>query len=206
MGPPRGTARAGGPDRSGRAVRADGGRPRLTVVAPVSVGAPAAAGPDEPDDELDAAGAADTARHGLTIGSSAVVIAASGSTLATLLDEAGAALAECTAGVDAGAPAAIWERFDVGGDDPENLGRDFIDELVDRADRHRHEIVSVLVDRVDGVSGSAAWHAVGRVGLRPFGPRPDPTRHIVGHPRAGRVHVDGSARHWALRATLPLRD
>jgi hypothetical protein len=170
--------------------------------------------PDEPV-ELDAGGPAgtadapdapDAAGHGLTVGSSAVVIAASGPTLATLLDEAGAALAECTAGVDVGAPAAIWERFDVGGDDPALLGRDFIDELVDRADRHRQEIVSVLVDRVDGVDGSAAWHAIGRVGLRPFGPRPDPTRHAVGHPRAGRVHVDGSARHWALRVTLPLRD
>jgi hypothetical protein len=176
------------------------------VVASGPVAEPAVAGPDEPRGEPDDVGAADAARHGLTVGSSTVVIAASGPSLATLLDEAGAALAECSAGVDVGAPAAIWERFDVGGDDPAVLGRDFIDELVDRADRHRHEIVSVLVDRVDGLSGSAAWHAVGRVGLRPFGPRPDPTRHVVGHPRAGRVHVDGSARHWALRATLPLRD
>jgi hypothetical protein len=145
------------------------------------------------------------AAHGWTVGSSAVVIAASGASLATVLDEAGAALAECTSGVDVGAPAAIWERFDVGGDDPATLCRGFLDELVDRADRHRHEIVSVLVDRVDGPGGVAAWHAAGRVGLRPFGPRPDPTRHAVGHPRVGRVHVDGAARHWALRATMPLR-
>jgi hypothetical protein len=176
-------------------------RPRLTVVASAPHVEPPVARPDEPVDQ-----AAGVTGHGLTVGSSAVVIVASGPSLATLLDEAGAALAQCTAGVDVGAPAAIWERFDVAGDDLAVLGRDFIDELVDRADRHRHEIVSVLVDRVDGASGSVAWHAVGRVGLRPFGPRPDPTRHVVGHPRAGRVHVDGSARHWALRATLPLRD
>jgi hypothetical protein len=226
-----GTAGAVGGGGSGRHVRAAGARPRLVVVASSPAGrertdeplarATPGAGPTD-EDELESslavvgvdrsarAAASDDealpAEHGLTVGSSAVVIAASGSSLAAVLDEAGAALAECTAGVDVGAPAAIWERFDVGGDDPANLGRDFIDELVDRADRHRHEIVSVLVDRVDGPGGAAAWHVVGRIGLRPFGPRPDATRHVVGHPRPGRVHVDGAARHWALRATLPLRD
>jgi hypothetical protein len=189
-----------------------GGRPRLVVVAS------APADDDRPEPGSDAAAldpmdeAADLdddearpAAHRVTVGSSAVVIAASGPSLASVLDETGAALAECTAGIDAGAPAAIWEPFDVGGDDLAILGRDFLDELVDRADRHRHEIVNVLVDRVEEPGGSVAWRAVGRVGLRPFGPRPDPTRHVVGHPRANRVHVDGAARHWALRATLPLR-
>jgi len=129
------------------------------------------------------------------------VLEASGPSLTILFDEAGMALAELTAGADAGAPASSWESIELEAADLDGLAVAWLNELMRAADGHRAELVDVAVDVVAAPEAAAAgWRLRGRAGLRRVGDGLSAARpwlRATVWPR-----VASSDGRWTLRARL----
>ena len=139
--------------------------------------------------------------HRTRRGPGEAVLDASGPSLPILFDEAGMALAELTAGGEAGAPASSWEPIELEAADVDGLALAWLNELMRAADGHRAELVDIAVDLVAGPEEAASgWRLRGRAGLRRVGDGPGAARSDLRATAWPRVTSrDG---RWTLRARL----
>lgn len=127
--------------------------------------------------------------------------------LATLYEEAAAALAGLMSAAAPGIAATAWLEVDVAADDLERLAYAWLNELIGLAEVERGGIVATDVVELHGGAGTTTappWRLHGRVGLHPF----DGSRvHALRQIKAATLHglrVESGAEGWSLDAVLDM--
>jgi SHS2 domain-containing protein len=126
-------------------------------------------------------------------------------TLAGLFEEAGRALAELMAEVDAALEPAQWETVELAADDLSDLAYAWLNELIALAEIRRAAIAATAVEHIDPLAGgSPAWQLRAAVGLVSHG---TPGVHSLRQVKSATYHgllVEGDGRRWRMEAYVDI--
>jgi len=132
---------------------------------------------------------------------------AAASTLPELFEEAGSALAELVADLDASVEASRWDAVALDAVDLTGLAFGWLNELIALADVHRSVIVTTRIDRLEcpaAPTGNGPWRLQGRVGLRAADAAGVRLLHEAKSATYHRLTVGRIGHRWTLRAYIDI--